>query len=173
MDIMQARQASIMQVFETHWRLEERKSKSEIAKELLGELSSDSDGIYFELESAKHGLAAVARKSGRTFTILAQSQARLEWTGQPHSYQQLRESLRTFGSLQLSADGSHLVFTQDVNFVSPSAASATVLGRTDNGRNSWHLKGTTITYAAWQDNLPADKSPSETEGDDRQFLRRS
>ncbi|MDA3671200.1 DUF4357 domain-containing protein [Burkholderia cenocepacia] len=164
-DIMQAQQASMMLVFETHWRLEERKSKSDIAKELLGELSSDSDGIYFELESAKHGLAAVARKSSSAFTILAQSQARLEWTGQPHSYQQLRESLRTFGSLQLSADGSHLVFTQDVNFVSPSAASATVLGRTDNGRNSWRLKGTTITYAAWQDNLPADKSPSETEGD--------
>jgi hypothetical protein len=166
-DIMQVQQASLMKVFETHWRLEDRKSKSEIAKELLGELSSDSDGIYFELESAKHGLAAVARKSNSSFTILAQSQARLDWTGQPHSYQQLRESLRTVGFLQLSADGSHLVFTQDVNFVSPSAASATVLGRTDNGRNSWRLKGTTITYAAWQDNLPANQSSSETEPDNR------
>jgi hypothetical protein len=162
-DIMQTQQVSVMKVFETHWRLEDRKSKSEIAKELLADLSSDSDGIDFELESAKHGLAASARKSPSAFTVLAQSQARLDWTGQPHSYQQLRESLRSYGSLQLSADGSHLVFTQDVNFVSPSAASATVLGRTDNGRNSWRLKGTTITYAAWQDNLPADQSPNETE----------
>lgn len=160
---MQTQQNSVMKVFETHWRLEDRKSKSEVAKELLAELSSDSDGIYFELESAKHGLTAVARKSTSSFTVLAQSHARLEWSGQPHSYQQLRESLQNFGSLQLSSDGSHLVFTQDVNFVSPSAASATVLGRTDNGRNSWRLRGTTITYAAWQDNLPANQPPGETE----------
>lgn len=32
---------------------------------------------------------------------------------------------------------------------------STVLGRTDNGRNTWRLKGTSITYAAWQDNLPS------------------
>lgn len=130
---------------------------------MLAEVSSDSDSIYFELESAKHGLTAVARKSISAFTVLAQSQARLDWSGQPHSYQQLRESLQNFGSLQLSPDGSHLVFTQDVNFVSPSAASATVLGRTDNGRNSWRLRGTTITYAAWQDNLPAGLLPGEAE----------
>ncbi|WP_186085609.1 DUF4357 domain-containing protein [Burkholderia gladioli] len=162
-DVMQTQQNSVMKVFETHWRLEDRKSKSEVAKELLAELSSGSDGIYFELESAKHGLTAVARKSPSSFTVLAQSHARLEWSGQPHSYQQLRESLQNFGSLQLSSDGSHLVFTHDVNFVSPSAASATVLGRTDNGRNSWRLRGTTITYAAWQDNLPANQPPGETE----------
>jgi hypothetical protein len=162
-DVMQTQQNSVMKVFETHWRLEDRKSKSDVAKELLAEFSSDNDSIYFELESAKHGLTAVARKSTGSFTVLAQSQARLEWSGQPHSYQQLRESLQNFGSLQLSSDGSHLVFTQDVNFVSPSAASATVLGRTDNGRNSWRLKGTTITYAAWQDNLPASQTPGEPE----------
>ncbi|MDD1480958.1 DUF4357 domain-containing protein [Burkholderia thailandensis] len=166
-DIMQSQQVALMNVLEAHWRLEDRKSKSEIAKELLGELSSGNDGIYFELESTKHGLAAMARKTSGSFTVLAQSQARLEWTGQPHSYQQLRESLQKFGSLQLAADGSHLVFTQDVNFVSPSAASATVLGRTDNGRNSWRLKGTTITYAAWQDNLPADQSSREKEPDNQ------
>jgi hypothetical protein len=162
-DIMQAQQTLVMKVLEAHWRLEDRKSKSEVAKELLADLSSGSDGIYFELESAKHGLAAAARKNINAFTVLAQSQARLAWSGQPHSYQQLRESLQKFGSLQPSADGSHLVFTQDVNFVSPSAASATVLGRTDNGRNSWRLKGTTITYAAWQDNLPTSQPSGETE----------
>lgn len=162
-DVMQTQQNAVMKVFETHWRLEDRKSKSEVTKELLAELPSDNDGIYFELESAKHGLTAVARKSTGAFTVLAQSQARLDWSGQPHSYQQLRESLQNFGSLQLSPDGSHLVFTQDVNFVSPSAASATVLGRTDNGRNSWRLRGTTITFAAWQDNLPASQPPGETE----------
>jgi len=50
-----------------------------------------------------------------------------------------------------------LVFVKDTDFKSPSAASATVLGRTDNGRNTWRLKGTSITYAAWQDNLPVSQ----------------
>ena len=66
--------------------------------------------------------------------------------------------------LKLSEDGTHLVFTSDTNFKSPSAASATVLGRTDNGRTTWRVKGTTITYAAWKDNLPANQpatGPSE------------
>ncbi|MBV8502402.1 MAG: hypothetical protein JO006_11870 [Paucibacter sp.] len=39
----------------------------------------------------------------------------------------------------------------------PHTLTATVLGRTDNGRNTWRLKGTTITYAAWQDNLPGNQ----------------
>jgi hypothetical protein len=32
------------------------------------------------------------------------------------------------------------------------------IGRTDNGRNSWRLKGISITYAAWQDNLPSGQA---------------
>jgi hypothetical protein len=51
-----------------------------------------------------------------------------------------------------------VIFTQDVPFKSPSAASATVLGRTDNGRNTWRMKGTSITYGAWQENLPSGSS---------------
>lgn len=59
--------------------------------------------------------------------------------------------------LGVSEDGTHFVFTKDTEFKSPSAASATVLGRTDNGRNTWRLKGTSITYAAWQDNQPSNR----------------
>lgn len=59
-----------------------------------------------------------------------------------------------------ACQGNTLVFTRDVEFNSPSAASATVLARTDNGRNSWRLKGTSVTYAAWQENLPANQPAS-------------
>jgi hypothetical protein len=62
--------------------------------------------VPFELESAKHGLAAVAQELGSTFTVLAGSQARLAWSGQAHSHQQLREDLRSAGILKLSDDGS-------------------------------------------------------------------
>ena len=61
-----------------------------------------------------------------------------------------------------SREGSTVGTGQIVAVITPlfvllSAASATVLGRTDNGRNSWRLKGSAITYAAWQDNLPSSQ----------------
>jgi hypothetical protein len=153
-EVMQRRQDAMLKILEKHLRLQDRKSRADLADALLAELVGAADAVLFELESTRHGLAAVAKESGNAFTVLAGSQAKLEWSGQSHSYKQLREELRSAGSLKLSEDGAHLVFTTDTDFKSPSAASATVLGRTDNGRNTWRLKGTSITYAAWQDNLP-------------------
>jgi hypothetical protein len=154
---MQHRQDVMLAKLEAHWRLQGRKSKAAVAEALLAELEEAGDAVLFELESARHGLSAAAKEQGDAFTVLAGSQARLDWSGQPHSYQQLRNDLRTAGALKLSEDGTHLVFAADTPFKSPSAASATVLGRTDNGRNSWRLKGSAITYAAWQDNLPSSQ----------------
>ena len=155
--VMQQRQDILLERLETHWRLQGRKSKAALAEALLAELEDAGDAVVFELESSRHGLAAAAKENGKSFTVLAGSQAKLDWSGQPHSYLQLREELRSAGALKLSDDGTHLVFANDTDFKSPSAASATVLGRTDNGRNTWRLKGTSITYAAWQDNLPGNQ----------------
>ncbi|KAA9176465.1 DUF4357 domain-containing protein [Delftia sp. BR1] len=157
-DVLQQRQLALVAKLEAHWRLQDRKSKAAIAEALLAKLEGGGDAaIIFELESSRHGLAAAAKEDGNAFTVLAKSQAKLEWSGQPHSYFELREELRKCGALKLSENGTHLVFASDTAFKSPSAASATVLGRTDNGRNTWRLKGTTITYAAWQDNLPGNQ----------------
>lgn len=156
-EAMQQRQESLLAKLEAHWRLEDRKSKAELAEALLADLTAAGDAVIFELESSRHGLVATAKESGKAFTVLAGSQAKLDWSGQPHSYSQLREDLRESGALKLSETGTHLVFACDTDFKSPSAASATVLGRTDNGRNTWRLKGTAITYAAWQDNLPGNQ----------------
>ena len=62
-----------------------------------------------------------------------------------------RTPLATIGGLV--SNGMAFLFT--VMAARPSAASATVLGRTDNGRNTWRMKGTSITYGAWQENLPS------------------
>lgn len=156
-EIMQQRQDILLAKLEAHWRLQDRKSKAALAEALLAELEGAGDAVLFELENSRHGLAAEARENGKAFTVLAGSQAKLQWSGQPHSYLQLREELRSSGVLKLSDDGTHMVFASDTDFKSPSAASATVLGRTDNGRNTWRLKGTSITYAAWQDNLPGSR----------------
>lgn len=158
--VMQQRQERMLKALETHWCLQDRKSKAEVAAAKVAETELASGEAVFELESSKHGLNAKARECGDSFTVLAGSQAKLDWTGQPHAYKQLRESLLEAGTLKLSDDSSSLVFANDWAFNSPSAASATVLGRPDNGRNSWRLLGTSITYAAWQDNLPAGQPAS-------------
>lgn len=157
LDVMAARQDVLMSELESHWRLGDRQSKQQWGEALLSDLMASDAGVSFELESARHGLGATALEDGQHFTVQQGSQARIAWSGQPHSYQQLREDLKASGDLVLSQDGQYLVFAKDVQFKRPSAASATVLGRTDNGRTSWRLKGTSITYAAWQDNLPAGK----------------
>jgi hypothetical protein len=159
-EVMQQRQDAMLGRLEAHWRLQDRKSKAALAEALLAEFEEAGDAVFFELESARHGLTAAAKEQGGEFTVLAGSQARLDWSGQPHSYQQLRSDLRTSGVLKPADEGTHFVFTADTSFKSPSAASATVLGRTDNGRNSWRLKGSSITYAAWQDNLPSSRPTS-------------
>ena len=154
-DVMQKRQDQMLKVLDVHLRLQDRQSKTKLGEAMLAELGVLGVDAVFELESTKHGLSATARENGKVFTVLAGSQAKLDWTGQPHSYLQLREDLRSTGALKPSEEGGSLVFTKDVDFKSPSAASATVLARTDNGRNTWRLKGSSVTYAAWQDNLPS------------------
>lgn len=158
--VMQQRQEKMLQVLENHWHLQGRKSKAELAAAKVSETEAASGEAMFELESTKHGLNAKARESGDAFIVLAGSQAKLDWTSAPHSYKQLRENLIEVGSLKPSADCECLVFTMDFPFNSPSAASAIILGRPDNGRNSWRLLGTSITYGAWQDNLPEGKPAS-------------
>lgn len=155
--ILDKRQHEMLSKLEQHWRLTDRMSKETQAELMLSTLTESNEDAIFELESAKHGLTAYARETGIEFTVLAGSQAKLTWSGQQHSYQFLREQLLAEGSLIASEDGTHLVFAKDISFNKPSAASATVLGRTDNGRTSWRLKGTSFTYAAWQENLPKDQ----------------
>lgn len=158
--VMEQRHQKMLTALETHWCLQNRKSKTELAEAKLAEVQQASGDAIFELESAKHELNAKAQECGDSFMVLRESQAKLDWTAQPHAYQHLRESLLAAGALKLSDDGSCLVFTQNVPFNSPSAASATVLGRPDNGRSSWRLFGTSITYGAWQDNLPEGQPAS-------------
>jgi hypothetical protein len=153
-EVMQKRQIDMLGKLEAHLRLEDRQSKAEIAEALLAGLMDGKGPVTFELRSLTHGLSALGVQTGSTFRVLAGAKAKLEWKGVPHTYSALRQELLDDGVLCLSADQTHLVFSKDMDFKSPSAASATVLGRTDNGRNSWKLKGTSITYKAWEDNLP-------------------
>jgi len=104
----------------------------------------------FVLESAKHGLQAVAQEVDGLFVVLKGSRARRQWSSTSHSYQALFERLVADGVL--AADGSeHRQFSDDYAFDSPSAAAAVIYGRNANGRLSWLVEGTNQTYANWQD----------------------
>ncbi len=107
----------------------------------------------FELVSQKHRLKAEAREVSDEFFILKGSQAQSKWIGvREHGYARLHRQLLEEGKLEVQENGI-AQFTEDVPFSSPSAASAVVVGRADNGRKSWRIKGSRKTYADWHTEL--------------------
>ncbi|GAB4398016.1 MAG: DUF262 domain-containing protein [Rhodoferax sp.] len=157
-EVMQARQKTLLNALEQHWQLHGRMGKDELARQAFLAKQLPEGLATFELESKKHGLSARAVELGDAFKVLKGSQARLEWSSTETGYTALRQRLIDEGALVRGADAvPTLVFVRDVAFSSPSAASATVLGRTDNGRTTWRLAGTSQTYADWAQTLPADR----------------
>jgi hypothetical protein len=116
--------------------------------------SDDSSRPVFQIMSKKLGIEAQAQEVDGEFVVLAGSKAAGAWKeaqGTEHSYAKLRENLVNQGKL-VPQEGSDLCrFVEDTPFSSPSAASAVVYGRRDNGRTSWRMKGTSLTYADWQE----------------------
>lgn len=119
---------------------------------------SIAESPLFELAKSKHALSAEARQVDGEFIVLAGSLANPEWmtssTAQS-GYAKRHGLLIKQGKLVPDPSGK-LRFTEDTAFASPSAASAVILGRNDNGRTSWRIKGNGITYAEWQEQLVAE-----------------
>ncbi len=159
-EVMEQRQAGLLKKLEQFWRLDNRLSKAEQAAQLLTAQVQAESAAVFEIKQGKHGLLASAHETGEAFVVLAGSRARSEWVGVPHGYAALHTQLFEEGAISPNADDEHWSFTRDVVFKSPSAASAVVLGRADNGRTSWLLQGTTIDYGTWLESQEADKPMS-------------
>jgi hypothetical protein len=105
----------------------------------------------FELSHKKDGVVATAQEIDGEFTVLADSIARLKWTGaEGHNYRTHREKLESDGTLVTSPDGKTVYFTHNQVFRSPSAAAAVVLGRSANGPNEWVTAEGHVTYRNWQ-----------------------
>lgn len=125
---------------------------------------SGHDGDVFELQDRKTGKSAQACEIEGEFIILEGSFARADSPDSPNSYRPLRQSLKEDGTLLAEDTGDGFVFTRDTAFRSPSAASAVVLDRNDNGRTSWRLKGQRgTTYADWQEAQITAITPAEAE----------
>ncbi len=106
------------------------------------------------------GLNACAEIRGGVFVVLAGSQARAEAVPSlaNHSYGALRAQLLTSGQLQPDPANGHLIFPQDTEFRSSSAAAAAVLGRAANGKVEWVQdteSGEGRSYGEWLTENPA------------------
>ncbi|WP_438300422.1 GIY-YIG nuclease family protein [Pseudomonas sp. NMS19W] len=116
----------------------------------------------FELTSKNRSITAYGQEVNGEFFVLKNSYASEEWTSSPHSYQTLFERVVKEGALSAPENGTRR-FIDDYAFNSPSAAAAVVLGRNANGRTSWTVKDSTLTYAQWQDEQVAAMDQPEAD----------
>lgn len=165
--VVEDRQQSLLSKLELHWRLEGRNS----IVEQPTTVPNTRPGVVTNLElvDQKGQISAKAVECDGQLTVLAGAKARPEWTGAEHGYKAVRQDLIDNGSLKTSTDGN-LEFTKDVTFSSPSAASAVILGRSDNGRNSWFVAETGQTYGEWKED-PTTSGTSKS-GQRQETLRR-
>jgi len=124
--------------------------------------TSHYDSPLFELSSRKHGMRAQAREVDAEFIVLAGSLANDTYTQQGTSYSGYRKlHARLVEQGRLVPDKAGLLrFSEDIPFASPSAASAVIFGRADNGRRSWCVVGKNITYSDWQETQVSETEPS-------------
>lgn len=108
-----------------------------------------SSSPIFEMTIANAGIAAHAQETDGEFAVLAGSTARSGWIGTNHSYDKLHEKLVSAGILVV--EGATARFAKSHIFKSPSAAGAVISGRTANGRISWRVPATGLTYGQWQE----------------------
>lgn len=159
-EVMQQRQQHLMELLEKLWRLGNRRDHQQaVQQQLTQQESVEAEGL-FELIKLGGALSAYGQELGNGFKVFAGSKARNTWIGKPNSYQHLFDKLVASGVLVASSDSEYLRFSTDYVFKSPSAASAVIVGRPDNGRDSWRLQGTSITYNAWLIGQSNDKQLS-------------
>ena len=126
------------------------------AFELAPALPSDETTFFFRGE----GFSATMRLSpSGDFVVLAGSKARTKTTATiPRGTVALRKTLLDTEILQ--EEGDFLVFVNDYSFSSASAAAATVIGASANGRILWNLPDGR-TYGDWEASQNGD-ADSET-----------
>ncbi len=119
---------------------------SEVAGSQTG---TGSASPVFEMTLTNLGITAYAQETDGEFAVLEGSAARPAWVGTNHAYDKLHQKLIAAGVL--IADGPAARFEKTHVFKSPSAAGAVIAGRTTNGRTSWRVPSTGMTYGQWQE----------------------
>ncbi|WP_081079451.1 GIY-YIG nuclease family protein [Burkholderia cepacia] len=125
-----------------------RETPPPVANQLNG---SAVDSPVFILSAPKLGITARAQEFDGEFVVESGSFAKSTWTERNlnEGYSKLHQQLQAHGVL-VATHGGLLRFAKEYSFNSPSAASAVILGRADNGRKSWRTKQGNISYGDWQ-----------------------
>ena len=96
----------------------------------------------------RSGVHAEAYEDNGQIVVLKGSQALKDPGYAKNQYRPLKDLLIAQGVLREAGD--HYEFTQNYAFDSPSAASAIVLDRNNNGRTEWKVKDQKQTFHEWQ-----------------------
>ncbi|MBP2216573.1 GIY-YIG nuclease family protein [Arthrobacter sp. CAN_C5] len=121
--------------------------------------ATDPDGPkasspVFELGVPGDGGTARGQEIDGEFIVYEGSAVRSKWVSGHTGYQKLYERLRVDGTFE--DIGGLRRFARPYAFKSPSAAAAVVTGRPTNGRISWIVSATGLSYAQWQEqSIPA------------------
>ncbi len=113
---------------------------------------SDIISPLFEISLHKHGVygTAYVDNNGK-FVVQKGAQGRPKWCGgrdsAPH-IQRIINDLINNGIYNLQ--GKNRKLEENFSFNSPSAAAATLTGRSSNGQTEWKIKGTKTTYKEWE-----------------------
>jgi len=114
------------------------------------------------LRDSVFGIEAHGLESNGEVLVLKGSRARGENESEVNVYRQLRLRLIKEGKIVSTANPRVLEFASDVLFNSPSAASAVILDRNDNGRSSWREKTSNKSLNTWYaEQANKAKQPSE------------
>ena len=132
--------------------LRQSKSDTQTSREACRGLATHGDNTIFRLISKRDGIEAQAREAGGEFVLLEGSTGVAACSSaSDHSYAKRHAQLVRSSKL-VEGEGGILRFSEDVAFRSPSEASAVILGRPDNGRRTWKLAGSDVSYGDWQSN---------------------
>ena len=127
--------------------LRERISPSAATSVPAGQVQRSPRFVY---KVPKETAVAHAQEVDGEFFVLKGSQARGQWVGTQGGYEQLFQQMIADGVLVESSQPGLREFAVDYGFSSPSAAAAMVSGRSANGRTSWQVASSGISYAEWQ-----------------------
>ncbi|KXV56318.1 methionine sulfoxide reductase [Acetobacter tropicalis] len=113
----------------------------------------NTQAVRFILNKPTRDLTAKAIFRNGEFIVEAGSHARSEWMNEQAihsgSYKPLQDELVRSGVLR--PDGTHMVFTKDYAFRSPTAAAAIVFGHSVSGPAAWKLESNPdISFRDWQ-----------------------
>ena len=107
--------------------------------------SANEEEPIFELTLARHGVRGLGQRTANGFLVLSGSTLRPEL--HPRAPRGVHATRDRFAD---QVQGTSVI--ADVEFTSPSAAAAFLVGRASNGRIEWHLQDDPdVTLADWED----------------------